>query len=251
MADEEDDDEGGGGLEEEPVCEEGAPEWVVTFGDMMSLLLTFFILLLSFSTMDVLRFKDLAGSIKQAFGVKAVERVDPIPKAEDHVEVEPRVDFNAKQVMEELTRKLDPKADKRKDAKVDVEIFETYRGVVVLLSGQDLFEEGTDRLKPTALTLLAFVAEQAREEADFELAVEARSPSSEARGPQFADTWSLTTARALRAANQLRTVGALDPRKVMPVGRGPAPPERAPGATRPITGGTLEFVFLSRKLKKE
>ena len=35
--------------EEEEKCEPGAPGWVVTFGDMMSLLLTFFILLLSFA----------------------------------------------------------------------------------------------------------------------------------------------------------------------------------------------------------
>ncbi len=165
MAEEEEEEDENAGLEEEHVCPENAPEWVVTFGDMMSLLLTFFILLLSFSTMDVLRFKDLAGSIKQAFGVKAVERIDPIPMAEDHVEVQPKVDFNSKKMMEQLKRRLDPDARKKREAKVDIEIFETYRGVVVLLSGEDLYEEGTDRLKPTALTLLGFVAEQAHDEA--------------------------------------------------------------------------------------
>ena len=249
MADEEE-DEGGAGLEEEHVCEEGAPAWIVTFGDMMSLLLTFFILLLSFSTMDVLRFKELSGSIKQAFGVVAPTVIDPIPKAEDHVVVEPRVDYNAKNVMQELKRKLDPKSTKKKQAKVDVEVFETYRGVVVLLSGEDLFEPGTDRLKKPALALLAFVAEQAHDEGDYELAVEARSPSSERRAPQFKDTWSLTSARSLAAAEYLRSAGGLEPRKVMPVGRGPAPPDRAPGAKKEITGGTLEFIFLSRKMKK-
>jgi len=248
MADEEDDDGGGGGLEEEHVCEEGATAWVVTFGDMMSLLLTFFILLLSFSTMDVLRFKDLAGSIKQGFGVPAPEVIQPIPKAEDHVEVQPKVDYNAKNIMEELKRRLDPKADKRREAKVDVEVFETYRGVVVLLSGEDLFEKGTERLRRPALTLLDFVAEQALDEGDYELAVEARSPPSEKRAPQFKDTWSLTVARALSASTYLRVRG-LTASKVMPVGRGPAPPDRAPGAKKPITGGTLEFVFLSRMLK--
>ena len=38
--------------EEETKCEPGAPGWVVTFGDMMSLLLTFFILLLSFAKLE-------------------------------------------------------------------------------------------------------------------------------------------------------------------------------------------------------
>ena len=71
------DEEEGGGAEgsdpppdEPPPCEEGAPGWVVTFGDMMSLLLTFFILLLSFATMDTVKYKVLSGSIQVAFGVQ-------------------------------------------------------------------------------------------------------------------------------------------------------------------------------------
>ncbi len=51
-------------------CEPGAPLWVLTFGDMMSLLLTFFILLLSFASMDKPRdFQEAIISIKGAFGV--------------------------------------------------------------------------------------------------------------------------------------------------------------------------------------
>ena len=57
------DDEGGGG-------EGGAPAWMATFGDMMSLLLTFFVLLLSFVNMDVVKFRDMMGSVQDAFGVQ-------------------------------------------------------------------------------------------------------------------------------------------------------------------------------------
>ena len=61
----------------------GAPEWVVTFSDMMSLLLTFFILLLSFSTLDNRRVREVLGSLKGALGVlnQAEGRRDlnPIP----------------------------------------------------------------------------------------------------------------------------------------------------------------------------
>lgn len=53
-------------------CEEGAPEWVVTFGDMMSLLLCFFILLLSFSETDAAKYKDVGGSLEKAFGVQSI-----------------------------------------------------------------------------------------------------------------------------------------------------------------------------------
>jgi len=55
-------------------CEEGAPEWVVTFGDMMSLLLCFFILLLSFSETDAAKYKEVAGSLEKAFGVQKIEK---------------------------------------------------------------------------------------------------------------------------------------------------------------------------------
>ncbi len=51
-------------------CEEGLPAWVMTFADLMSLLMCFFVLLLSFSQMDIEKFKQVAGSVKMAFGVQ-------------------------------------------------------------------------------------------------------------------------------------------------------------------------------------
>ena len=55
-------------------AEEGAPPWVMTFADLMSLLLCFFVLLLSFSEMDLQKFKQIAGSMKFAFGVQREDR---------------------------------------------------------------------------------------------------------------------------------------------------------------------------------
>lgn len=46
----------------------GAPSWMVTFADLMTLLLTFFILLLSFSKMDVAKYKAMVASMASAFG---------------------------------------------------------------------------------------------------------------------------------------------------------------------------------------
>jgi chemotaxis protein MotB len=58
----------------------GAPAWMATFSDLMSLLMCFFVLLLSFSEMDVLKFKQLAGSMREAFGVQNQIKVEDIPK---------------------------------------------------------------------------------------------------------------------------------------------------------------------------
>lgn len=48
----------------------GAPLWLATFADLMSLLMCFFVLLLSFATMDAAKFKKVAESLENAFGVQ-------------------------------------------------------------------------------------------------------------------------------------------------------------------------------------
>jgi chemotaxis protein MotB len=62
--------EGGGGL----------PGWVMTFADLMTLLMCFFVLLLSFSEMDVAKFKQMAGSMERAFGVQTEIDAKGIPR---------------------------------------------------------------------------------------------------------------------------------------------------------------------------
>ncbi|MCU7810844.1 MAG: flagellar motor protein MotB [Candidatus Thiodiazotropha sp. (ex Notomyrtea botanica)] len=53
-----------------PKCDAGLPAWLATFADLMSLLMCFFVLLLSFAEMDAVRFKKMAESMKDAFGVQ-------------------------------------------------------------------------------------------------------------------------------------------------------------------------------------
>ncbi|MCG7984181.1 MAG: type VI secretion system protein TssL, long form [Candidatus Thiodiazotropha lotti] len=53
-----------------PKCPEGLPPWLATFADLMSLLMCFFVLLLSFAEVDAQRFKKMAESMKDAFGVQ-------------------------------------------------------------------------------------------------------------------------------------------------------------------------------------
>lgn len=63
-----------------PPCEEGLPPWLATFADLMSLLMCFFVLLLSFAEMDVLKYKQVAGAMKLAFGVQRDVVATEIPK---------------------------------------------------------------------------------------------------------------------------------------------------------------------------
>ncbi len=66
--------------EDDCKCPPGAPLWMATFADLATLLMCFFVLLLSFSEMDVLKFKQIAGSMKFAFGVQNMLEVKDIPK---------------------------------------------------------------------------------------------------------------------------------------------------------------------------
>tara|TARA_R110002072_G_scaffold104540_2_gene228995 strand:- start:8871 stop:9839 length:969 start_codon:yes stop_codon:yes gene_type:complete len=65
---------------EQEECKQKIAPWVMTFADLMSLLMCFFVLLLSFSEMDALKFKRLAGSMSEAFGVQNVLNANDIPK---------------------------------------------------------------------------------------------------------------------------------------------------------------------------
>ncbi|HBF08151.1 MAG TPA: type VI secretion system protein TssL [Gammaproteobacteria bacterium] len=66
--------------DDECECPAGLPAWLATFADLMSLLMCFFVLLLSFSEMDVQKYKQVAGSMASAFGVQNLIKTKDIPK---------------------------------------------------------------------------------------------------------------------------------------------------------------------------
>lgn len=66
--------------EECPICKKGAPLWMATFADMATLLMAFFVLILSFSEMRVVKFEQVAGNIAKAFGVQKVFNKPDAPK---------------------------------------------------------------------------------------------------------------------------------------------------------------------------
>ena len=86
--------------------EEGAPEWMCTFADMMSLLLTFFILLLSFSTLDIIKYKNALGSIKDAFGVKELVTGKEVVKKEQPLIAPGKGKFTEEYQREDTVKKL-------------------------------------------------------------------------------------------------------------------------------------------------
>lgn len=79
MSDDDEDDDSG------PA---GSPAWMATFADLMSLLMCFFVIILSFSELDVIKYKQIAESMKDAFGVQQKMELTSIPKGTSVVATE-------------------------------------------------------------------------------------------------------------------------------------------------------------------
>ena len=65
-----------------PKCVSGAPAWMATFADMATLLMAFFVLILSFAEMNVPKYKEVSGSMNDAFGVQRKVPVEEPPMSD-------------------------------------------------------------------------------------------------------------------------------------------------------------------------
>lgn len=109
----------------------GVPEWLVTFADLMSILVCFFVLLISFSIQDKEKLQVVAGSMREAFGIKYVERKagmieregSPVREYVRSVSQEPR-DTHSEFAEErhDRRRKQGPEANTHDIERTDVEL---------------------------------------------------------------------------------------------------------------------------------
>ena len=76
--------------------------WMVTFSDLMSLLLCFFVLILSMAEVDIIRYKQLADSMSQAFGVQRDLELQSIPKGTSVVSTEFRPGIPDETIIEKV-----------------------------------------------------------------------------------------------------------------------------------------------------
>ena len=135
----------------------GAPMWVVTFGDLMSLLLTFFVLILSFSTMDPVKFKVVRGSLDTALGIQK-DLGEEHAARDNMIATEfSRRDFN-KQIESILKKALrdtfPPGQEPGRVEKVN-----DIRGEVVRFIAYDLFLPGSEAAAPKAKTVYQVMAD--------------------------------------------------------------------------------------------
>ncbi len=205
--------------EEKKKCPSGAPMWMTTFSDLMSLLLCFFVLLLSFSEMDVARFKEVAGSLKDAFGVQRQEIIYDIPKGLDIVSKEFTPQFTVDELLERVKSAI-----KLELIKGEIEIEALEDRVVLRLKDEILFDPGSAQLRPAARPILIKLA-QALAGFDGEVLVAGHTDSIPPRpGSRWRSNWELSAVRATMVLEFLLSQKTIAPYQTAAIGYGDSRP---------------------------
>lgn len=191
--------------------EEGGGEWMATFADLSTLLLTFFVLLLSFSNMDVVQFREMLGSVRDAFGVQkkiqgsveaissspveiSVEQNDGAGDAPPHTKT---VDLNG--AMKEQIEQYVEEAEMQDDVEVEL----TPRGVVLRVKEGALYQSGSADLDAKSKELLDKIADMQKQFSD-SMQIEGHTDNIPIKSRQYPSNWELSTARAITALQYLK-----------------------------------------------
>ena len=227
----------------------GAPAWMATFADMCTLLLTFFIIMLSMSTTDVIKFRALLGSIKDSFGVNldnvgdfqpiAPEELPPM-KVPGQVK-DPGLDKTQSggdlfDVAEQERQALEAKAAQEAKEKADreeaakdiqkaieeegmgelVQVQSGNRGIRIRVKGALMFPPGASEIRPQAQKFLDTLV-QVLNKFDYYLLVEGHTDSTPISTSRFPSNWELSGDRAAAVLRYLIEKG-IDPIRMTSVG---------------------------------
>lgn len=231
----------------EPPAEEakaGAPEWMVTFADLMSLLLTFFVLLLSFSTTEVVKFKEMMGSIRNALGMRS--EVAPLdnPAGEKLLPSFKSGDAQGGPTQEELEAQLKEMLEQTGAAQSG-EAQLTKHGVVLQISGDLMFESGRAEISPQAMAVLDGLAEYVKD-LDRGIDVIGHTDDVPIATAVFPSNWELSAARAGQAVRYLVEKG-VDPHRLRAIGQADTEPlKENDSPENRATNRRVEFIFTER-----
>lgn len=222
----------------------GVPAWVMTFADLMTLLMCFFVLLLAFSEMDVAKFKQLSGSMKDAFGVQSEIEVKTIPKGTSVVaqEFSPgrpdptalnqvrqfTIDSN-RNTLDALNREIKEIEETREHARRlrlalkeeieagSVSIRTEGMKVIVHIMEKASFDSGYADVKPEFQPVLEKIAGLIDDQSG-EVTISGHTDNVPIRNERFRSNWDLSTSRAVSVAHELLRVSTLSPGNVMVTG---------------------------------
>ncbi len=237
--------------EECPPCEEGLPGWMATFSDLCTLLMTFFVLLLSFSTMDIIKFKQMMGSMEKAFGYTTEEHGAFEAKASTPVTIQLSDQENKMLDNMEIGNKI--KQDIQESGmEKDVEVEVSENGVMMRLRGKVAFPPGKATLNPKMKPLLAKVAKILKEHPDYYLKVLGHTDNIPIKSNKYDSNWELSAARAVRVIQYLVDKYKINPKRLTAIGYGdtrPLVPNNSP--ENRAKNRRVEFIFYKKGMTGE
>lgn len=200
---------------------------MATFSDLATLLLTFFVLLLSFAELDVVEFKELLGSVREAFGVQFRTQGHYEALSSSPVSIGESPPGQLTYISDADVTEAIREALERAGVESSVDVEATPDGIVVRIRDQVLFPTGSAELQDDAGPVLEVIANLAAEMGDQGIAIEGHTDDRPIHTPRFPSNWELSTSRATRvlryllsntelAASQVSASGYADTRPVAP-----------------------------------
>ncbi len=199
------------------------PAWIVTFADLSTLMLTFFVLLISFSNQDVVKFREMLGSVKNAFGAdkfregsyQAALTGNPAKQKEEKEEKEKEEEAKAIQQIEEVTSSV-TKAVNDAEMKENAEVKKGDGSVRIRVKGEAIFASGAVKIMPKAVPFLKLLA-KALKKSRLPVIVEGHTDNIPMKTARIRSNWDLSALRATVVARYLISKGVL-PSRISAVG---------------------------------
>ncbi len=205
----------------------GAPAWMLTYGDLVTQILIFFVLLFAMSSIDAQKFQAALLSLQGAFGFLSGESMVDPPGIPDGSEAD--LDARDHQQMIAVQQLIDERlqsAGLRASVSMDLE----ERGLVIRFMDSVLFDLGKAQIKPVGRQTLENIAPTLHEIPN-QVRVEGHTDNLPIVTAAFPSNWELSTARATNVVRFLIEDRGLDPRRMSAAGYGewrPVAPNDSP-----------------------
>ncbi|HPG37971.1 MAG TPA: flagellar motor protein MotB [bacterium] len=197
--------------------EERTDLWLNTYSDLMGLLLCFFVLIVSFSNTELIKFRQAMGALQgstgaltDAPGSSVVLKTITRPDMQSNIKLRNNLDEFLDAVEAGYT-------DEIKNNDLSVEKVED--GIIIRLGDHLVFEPGQAQLKFEAYNILEKISKMILVN-EYSVVVEGHTDNVPINSVQFPSNWDLSTARALSVLKYFTDTAGVDPNTIIAIGRG-------------------------------
>jgi chemotaxis protein MotB len=205
-----------------PPCKPGAPGWLATFSDLCTLLLTFFILLLSFAKTETAKYEAAIGSLRNAFGGNVLKAGDVMRPGKSPSDAPTMIDsdmpakpfpiefLTAEGLLDkhEVNRESDTQLNQLKKMLADNElgesanVYEMPETIMVRMKDKVQFQKGSTGIDEINIQVFDRLVKMMKENA-WNIMIEGHAEAGEVSQKDGGDAYALSSARALAVSKSL------------------------------------------------